>query len=159
MRTSIWYVVDVAEISRDADIEFSGQPYWDYGRYMDRPMEEWPMFDGSDTSLGGNGKPDTPNPDCNCVTDGPFADWKVNLGPAAGNHACTPNPQDDGLGFNERCLERKWRPELLQNLTYDNMQHSILNMQSESLRWPEYRFKLIASQVRMNSAHTSKRGQ
>lgn len=30
--------------------------YWDYGRWADDPLSS-PLFDGSDTSLGGNGAP------------------------------------------------------------------------------------------------------
>ncbi|USW54603.1 Putative tyrosinase copper-binding domain, di-copper centre-containing domain superfamily [Septoria linicola] len=106
-----------------------GQPYWDYSRYYGQPIESWPIFDGSDTSLGGNGKADTPSKDCSCLTDGPFADWKINLGPVAGNHACTDNPQDDGLGLNTRCLERKFEPKFLGNLTYDNVTFTINNFE------------------------------
>lgn len=68
-------------VEREADVVFQGQPYWDHSRYIDQPIESWPMFDGSDTSLSGNGQPDTPDKDCYCVTEGPFANWKVNLGP------------------------------------------------------------------------------
>lgn len=117
---------------KDADNALAGLAYWDWPRYRDQPPEQWPMFDGSDTSLSGNGQANTPSEGCSCITDGPFADWKVNIGPVAGNHACTPNPQDDGLGFNERCLERQWDLTMLENLTYDNMLHSIQDMNGES---------------------------
>lgn len=65
------------------------------------------------------------------MTDGPFADWKINLGPVAGNHACTDNPQDDGLGLNTRCLERKFEPKFLGNLTYDNVTFTINDFEGE----------------------------
>ncbi|CAI4215531.1 unnamed protein product [Parascedosporium putredinis] len=32
------------------------QPYWDYGRWAEDPLSS-PLFDGSETSLGGNGAP------------------------------------------------------------------------------------------------------
>ncbi|KAK2738809.1 hypothetical protein FQN55_000447, partial [Onygenales sp. PD_40] len=77
-----------------------------------------PIFDGSDTSMSGNGAffahngtqatPYTvipPGEGGGCVTSGPFKDMKVNLGPIA--------PAMDGIeanpeffGYNPRCLRR-----------------------------------------------------
>ncbi|KAH8648678.1 hypothetical protein BX600DRAFT_389123 [Xylariales sp. PMI_506] len=70
-----------------------GMPYWNWTLYPD--LESSPMFDGSDTSLGGNGlyDPDSGNattPDGSplphgsgggCVTTGPFANHTVNFQP------------------------------------------------------------------------------
>lgn len=42
-----------------------------------------------------------------CVTEGPFKNMTVRLGPmAASIRGISVNPQADGLGLNERCLRR-----------------------------------------------------
>lgn len=43
-----------------------------------------------------------------CVTEGPFKDMEVHLGPVASGlpGIAPPNPQPDGLGYNPRCLRR-----------------------------------------------------
>lgn len=42
-----------------------------------------------------------------CVTEGPFRNMTVRLGPmAASIRDLKANPQQDGLGLNERCLRR-----------------------------------------------------
>ena len=99
------------------------QPYWNWGKYASDPLNS-PIFDGSDTSMSGNGAykahPNTciPSPDLcqieipagnggGCVNSGPFKDWSVNLGPVVAGYAdVPPNPQWDGLGYNPRCLRR-----------------------------------------------------
>ncbi|KAG6013142.1 hypothetical protein E4U41_005145, partial [Claviceps citrina] len=32
------------------------QPYWDWPKYADRPVDANPLYDGSDTSMSGNGR-------------------------------------------------------------------------------------------------------
>ncbi|EME84314.1 uncharacterized protein MYCFIDRAFT_163142 [Pseudocercospora fijiensis CIRAD86] len=98
-----------------------GQPYWDWSRYIGQPIETWPMFDGSDTSIGGNGHVTSGSQGCSCVTEGPFKDWVVNLGPVGEGVACKRNPQDNGLGYNPRCLERQFDSSYLANLTYEKV--------------------------------------
>jgi tyrosinase len=44
------------------------QPYWNWGKWADDPLSS-PLFDGSDTSLGGNGAPRDHAP----VQQGPYA--------------------------------------------------------------------------------------
>ncbi|KAJ6033027.1 hypothetical protein N7444_010798 [Penicillium canescens] len=74
-------------------------PYWDWGADADA-MEKSPVFDGSDTSLSGNGAsiPNQldikvplgnytptvlpPGTGGGCVTSGPFASYTVNMGPS-----------------------------------------------------------------------------
>jgi hypothetical protein len=73
--------------------------YWDWGADADA-MEKSPVFDGSDTSLSGNGAsiPNQldikvplgnytptvlpPGTGGGCVTSGPFASYTVNMGPS-----------------------------------------------------------------------------
>nr|KMM68346.1 hypothetical protein CPAG_04675 [Coccidioides posadasii RMSCC 3488] len=88
-------------------------------------LENHPLFDGSDTSMSGNGEPIPNKGDIflhlgdlpsirlpsgtggGCVTSGPFKNFKVNLGPAAlvlpGDRTeAVANPLD----YNPRCLKR-----------------------------------------------------
>ncbi|KAL2175532.1 uncharacterized protein P884DRAFT_301613 [Thermothelomyces heterothallicus CBS 202.75] len=91
------------------------QPYWDWGRWADDP-ENSPIFDGSDTSLSGNGEYIEHRasgfiPAGNgggCVKSGPFKDMVVHLGPVAPATDPAPpaNPRRDGYGDNPRCLRR-----------------------------------------------------
>ncbi|PKS06048.1 hypothetical protein jhhlp_007882 [Lomentospora prolificans] len=98
------------------------QPYWNWGRYADDPASS-PLFDGTMASLGGNGEPVDypgatfpypppwdhmpPGGGGGCVTDGPFKDMTVTLGPVAPVPLnISANPQPNGLGYNPRCLRR-----------------------------------------------------
>ncbi|KAH7065964.1 hypothetical protein BKA63DRAFT_426984 [Paraphoma chrysanthemicola] len=90
------------------------QPYWDWGRYA--TPETSPIFDGSDTSMSGQGEKVAHNsnglkPAGNgggCIVSGPFKDMKVNLGPMAAMGDTNPpkNPRSDGYGYNPRCIKR-----------------------------------------------------
>ncbi|CAO2651591.1 Nn.00g041610.m01.CDS01 [Neocucurbitaria sp. VM-36] len=90
------------------------QPYWDWGRYA--TPETSPIFDGSETSMGGQGEKVAHNsnglkPAGNgggCIASGPFKDMKVNLGPMAAMGDTNPpkNPRSDGYGYNPRCIKR-----------------------------------------------------
>lgn len=90
------------------------QPYWDWGRWAASP-ETSPIFDGSDTSMSGQGEKVThrsngQKPAGNgggCIS-GPFKNFTVNLGPLAALADTTPprNPRTDGYGYNPRCVKR-----------------------------------------------------
>jgi len=107
------------------------QPYYNWPRWADDPIQS-PVFDGSDTSLSGNGVAGCMNQTFygiptnqaplikipkgqggGCVSSGPFTNWPVNLGPVSSDLTCTPaNPianstdPNAGLGYNPRCLKR-----------------------------------------------------
>lgn len=99
------------------------QPYINWGKYA-HDIVGSPLFDGSETSIGGNGEyiphngtgipsNDAPSfviPPGNgsgCVTSGPFRNMTVRLGPVTPSlYGLPANPQADGLGLNERCLRR-----------------------------------------------------
>ncbi|CAK7234105.1 hypothetical protein SCUCBS95973_008822 [Sporothrix curviconia] len=99
------------------------QPYMNYDRYAEDPGNS-PLLNGNASSMGGNGAPDpsykgvpqygrTPNiiksgGGGGCVTEGPFADMVVNLGPTsmATGSKLPKNPKADGTGPNPRCLRR-----------------------------------------------------
>ncbi|KAF2755738.1 Di-copper centre-containing protein [Pseudovirgaria hyperparasitica] len=101
------------------------QPYWDWSRSAKSGLTAHPLFDGSATSMSGNGAhidqtngsivlsgaglPSLYLPVGNgggCVS-GPFKDYKVNLGPASlalsdGSTLAVENPK----AYNPRCLKR-----------------------------------------------------
>ncbi|KAK4227267.1 hypothetical protein QBC38DRAFT_536577 [Podospora fimiseda] len=99
------------------------QPYMNYDRYAQDPIHS-PMFNGNASSMGGNGAPDptykgiaqsgrTPNIIASgggggCVTEGPFKDMVVSLGPTSMSpiRGITKNPKSDGTASNPRCLRR-----------------------------------------------------
>ncbi|KAK4447854.1 hypothetical protein QBC34DRAFT_381989 [Podospora aff. communis PSN243] len=101
------------------------QPYWNWGLTAITGLEKSPVFDGSDTSLSGNGALISPKRDIvlgngdlppiilppgtggGCVTSGPFKDMSVNLGPVNldGPDGPTSNPNGP-LAYNPRCLKR-----------------------------------------------------
>ncbi|KAF2205686.1 Di-copper centre-containing protein [Delitschia confertaspora ATCC 74209] len=99
------------------------QPYWNWDRYAADPINS-PLFNGNATSMSGNGLPSdypgvftgfTNKPydiipaagGGGCVTEGPFANMTVSLGPIGIIVNDIPkNPQTDGFGSNPRCLRR-----------------------------------------------------
>ena len=116
-----------------------GLPYWEWGLDVHNPAAS-PVFDGSDTSLGGNGAffeheglilgiPLTDPPAFNtlppgtgggCVTSGPFGDMEVNLGPVAlpeyGSETTT-GVADPFDGTHTRCLKRDLNPGVAERYT------------------------------------------
>lgn len=109
-------------------------------------MEMSPVFDGSETSMSGNGAPVPNQPDVKlylgdypaidlpsgsgggCITSGPFKGYKLHLGPVAlslpgGNTSAVGNP----LTYNPRCLKRSLTTEILQRYnTYPKIVDLIL---------------------------------
>lgn len=122
-----WFVYSYEKALRD-ECGYKGyQPYWDWPRYAAAPQDS-PIFDGSETSLGGNGEfivhdgpllvsPSNssltlqlpPGVGSGNVTTGPFANMTVNLGPVGGLNDTAPGP-DGGLGYNPRRLKRDLGP-------------------------------------------------
>lgn len=94
-------------------------PYWDWTLTYQDPLKS-KIFDGSVDSMGSNGESIPhegtytfafpgrnltvpPGTGGGCVTDGPFKDYTVNLGPAA----FEPRVGDgSGKDYNPRCLKR-----------------------------------------------------
>ncbi|KAK2038065.1 Di-copper centre-containing protein [Colletotrichum somersetense] len=129
------------------------QPYWNWMKNQD-DLTKSPVFDGSETSLSGNGAYVQHNGSLGgagaiflpsgkgggCVTSGPFSNMTVNLGPV--------NPGMDGmkaspngrLAYNPRCLRRdlnsyvatNWfTNQNLLNITLGPASHSIGLFQNE----------------------------
>lgn len=93
------------------------QPYWDWTLSWQDPRKS-SVFDGSPTSLGGNGEAiphgitnvtafgvtiqAPPGTGGGCVSSGAFSNVPVNLGPIG----YAPAGARGGLGYNPRCLRR-----------------------------------------------------
>ncbi|KAI1209703.1 Di-copper centre-containing protein [Annulohypoxylon truncatum] len=122
-------------------------PYWEWGLDAVTGVENSPLFDGSETSLGSNGeKTNSSNTffpggsGGGCVTDGPFVNYTVNFGP---------NTAADPLAYNPRCLKRDLNTQICaQWASLKNTTETILeapdialfqaNVQGD-FRWPEAR--------------------
>jgi tyrosinase len=111
-------------------------PYWEWGLDVNSPRNS-PVFDGSDTSLGGDGQaiahagliltePNDPNAliplppgtGGGCVKTGPFKDMVVHVGPVAlAAYGGGFNSSADPLGDNARCLKRDLNPGVAQRFT------------------------------------------
>ncbi|KAJ4181994.1 hypothetical protein NW755_010682 [Fusarium falciforme] len=130
-----WYIWEMEQALRN-DCGYTGPfPYWDWTKTEKETFEKSEVFDGSTTSLSGNGAPlnytdsdvivvnyQWPNMDVvlphgsggGCVTSGPFANITVNLGPVGlaliGNKTDT---SGEGYKYNPRCLKRDLSSEIL----------------------------------------------
>ncbi|KAK1545570.1 hypothetical protein CPAR01_03072 [Colletotrichum paranaense] len=123
------------------------QPYWDWSKTAITGLETSPIFDGSETSMSGNGDfvpgrepirlggqnglPIIELPvgtGGGCVKSGPFKNMTVNLGPAAldlpgGISEANPNGP---LTYNPRCLKRDLTTEV--NLLFANVTAVLSNV-------------------------------
>ncbi|KXS97835.1 hypothetical protein AC579_8562 [Pseudocercospora musae] len=101
-----------------------GLPYWHWSKYLDQDVNTWPLFDGSETSISGNGT--QTGPECACVANGPMASWTINLGPQGQDTwGCKRNPRADGLGYNPACIERTFNTRYLNSLRWDEVVYTI----------------------------------
>lgn len=104
------------------------QPYWDWSKTARTGLLSSPIFDGSDTSMSGNGASVGDRSDIaigassglepiylptgsggGCVMNGPFANMSVNLGPVAldlPGGVSEGAPSGNPLDWNPRCLKR-----------------------------------------------------
>lgn len=119
------YFTWVYEEALRTECNYAGtQPYWDFASTA-LDMTSSPLFDGSATSMSGNGAhidqsgdvdfklgpfPAIPLPHGDgggCVTSGPFANMTINLGPVSlllpGNKTASAT---DPYSHNPRCLKR-----------------------------------------------------
>ncbi|KAK0653154.1 hypothetical protein B0T16DRAFT_407505 [Cercophora newfieldiana] len=116
------------------------QPYWNWGKWAYDPINS-PLFDGSDTSLSGNGvyAPHgctstgvgcvEPGNGGGCVDSGPFKDMVVNLGPAGSGFVADPpipDPVGGLFGHNPRCLRRDISVETSSRWTNDDETYDLL---------------------------------
>ncbi|EJT80830.1 hypothetical protein GGTG_00824 [Gaeumannomyces tritici R3-111a-1] len=111
------------------------QPYWNWFAYIDDPCMS-PLFDGSDSSLSGDGDFWEHNGTVigpgnvfvpsgrggGCVTSGPFANTTINLGPIRpAMRGLLPSPTGP-LGYNPRCLRRDLSATILSTyMTFENL--------------------------------------
>lgn len=143
-----WFTWSYEQALRD-ECNYTGtQPYWDWTRTAETGMSASPLFDGSETSLSGNGlslnysstdyisiNADgpgaiylSPGSGGGCVTSGPFVNMTVNLGPAGlttVNGGSESAPGDDLFYYNPRCLKRSFTDDA--NRRFGNMS-AVLNL-------------------------------
>ncbi|EME79543.1 uncharacterized protein MYCFIDRAFT_120322, partial [Pseudocercospora fijiensis CIRAD86] len=113
-----------------------GLPYWHWSKYLDRPINTWPLFDNSETSISGNGTQTGPR--CACVMSGPMASWTINLGPQGfDSWGCKRNPRSDGLGYNPSCIERTFNLRALDSVQYDQVLRLDLTMSPDVNRFAQ----------------------
>ena len=131
------------------------QPYWEWSTFASDPTAS-PLFDGSETSVSGNGAKEVRSPvnwtlpnginvtfpqqgGGGCLTDGPFANATVNLGPV-NNTLSIPGWIGDGTGFdyNPRCLRRDMGNRYSTNLGWD----SISGLLSNSTNFTDFQTNL-----------------
>lgn len=108
-------------------------PYWEYPLDALNPPEQSPLFDGSDTSLGGNGiYANVTNSTYNlggngvadliiprgtgqgCVVTGPFANETITLGPITNPFLKTKGLPNNLFASNPRCMTRDLSPYIFQ---------------------------------------------
>lgn len=153
------HFVQLFETALRDECGYSGyQPYWDWARWADLPPKSNPLYDGSSTSISGNGRyiPDRngtlqpfpipidnppaiytpPGTGGGYIYEGPFVDWQLHLGPVVqmnvrnGQHV-NPNPRPDGLGYNPRHIIRDFNNTLItQGATYSILTSMLTNMTS-----------------------------
>ncbi|KAF1816602.1 Di-copper centre-containing protein [Eremomyces bilateralis CBS 781.70] len=118
------YFIRTFEQALQNECGYTGSlPYFNWSKYASNAKAA-PLFDGSSTSIGGDGDfkqlsgiyiPSVSMPfqvipqegGGGCVTSGAFQNITVNIGPVDPSFDdATPNPQPDGLGYNPRCLRR-----------------------------------------------------
>ncbi|ORY16146.1 hypothetical protein BCR34DRAFT_557797 [Clohesyomyces aquaticus] len=128
-------------------------PYWDWARWADVPLNTNPLWDGSATSMSGNGKyiPNrngtvqpgpvsgapslytAPGTGGGYIYEGPFVNWTLHLGPVVNSvvqngQPVTPNPRSDGLGYNPRRMIRDFNASLVkEGATYSILTDFLLN--------------------------------
>ncbi|KAL1626138.1 hypothetical protein SLS54_002972 [Diplodia seriata] len=126
-----WYIWEYEQALRNECGYIGRQPYWDWTKTAETGLENSPIFDGSATSLGGNGEYVhqtgevvignigehpvllAPGSGGGCVKKGPFSNYTVNLGPlslslvngSAVGSSLTEDKSDD-FSWNPRCLKR-----------------------------------------------------
>ncbi|KGO68522.1 putative domain, di-copper centre [Penicillium italicum] len=128
-----YYIWNFEEAMRNECGYTGDYPYWNWGADAAN-LEKSQVFDGSDTSMSGNGAhvesagdiqlslgsyPIIYLPTANgggCVTSGPFKSYSVNLGPVSlmlpgGKTGSTANP----LAYNPRCLKRDLTTKIIQD--------------------------------------------
>ncbi|KAK4450264.1 putative tyrosinase [Podospora aff. communis PSN243] len=124
------------------------QPYWNWGKWAYDPLNS-PLFDGSDTSISGNGVYAkhgctstaagcvAPGQGGGCVSSGPFKDMVVNLGPAGSGFTADPaipNPPGGQFGYNPRCLRRDISVETSSRWTNDDETYDLLTNYQSSIQ-------------------------
>ncbi len=120
-----------------------GVPYWDWPLYTNRPLIQSTLFDGSPTSLGGNGLPLSEAPPKlveedaqlplgtwagagGCIASGPFANTSVSLGPLPSKYIKTGLPSN-WTQANPHCLTRDLNDVIMQQMNNKDVVDKVLS--------------------------------
>lgn len=95
--------------------ESLGIPYWDYTLYP--TMADSPMFDGSNTSVGSNGRSTD-----QCIEKGPFSNATITFGPFTSRISFDVTQPSNWQELKPQCIQRQFDDATLQE---NNNQSSI----------------------------------
>jgi tyrosinase len=122
------------------------QPYWNWFANQ-KDITKSPVYDGSETSLGGTGEyfqhegawaatgkvlfPSGKGG--GCVQTGPFKDMVVNLGPIRPGMRALPVSPNGNLGYNPHCLRRDVTSYPMEYMTTENLLNITLGAASHNV--------------------------
>ncbi|KAH8172213.1 common central domain of tyrosinase domain-containing protein [Sarocladium implicatum] len=122
------------------------QPYWNWFAHQD-DINKSPVYDGSETSLGGTGsyvKHEgswaatgevlfAPGKGGGCVQSGPFTNLTVNLGPIRPGMRSLPVTPGENLGYNPHCLRRDISNDPMRYMTATNLANITIGPASHTI--------------------------
>ncbi|KAG8164986.1 hypothetical protein KVR01_005261 [Diaporthe batatas] len=144
-----WFIWEMEQTLRN-ECNYTGSiPYWDWAKTAEEGFASSEMFDGSATSISGNGDPvnytdsdvivvrkGTPGEVVlphgtggGCVTNGPFANMTINLGPDGLLVTNGTNKSAWEFEYNPRCFKRDLTDYALQRYANNS---SVLSLLRES---------------------------
>lgn len=137
--------------------------YWDWPLSAITGLEAYPLFDGSDTSMSGNGVYIANQPDISvagppfdlpwnitvpagsgggCIHSGPFVNYTLNMGPVGlaipGQVEPVSNP-DGNFAYNPRCLKRDLTNAIVRKF---NNATSVLSNIVDPMTFADFRAKV-----------------
>ncbi|KAL2211787.1 Di-copper centre-containing protein [Sarocladium strictum] len=142
------YFVHTYEQALKKECGYKGaQPYWNWFAHQDN-INKSPVYDGSETSMGGTGSYlehegswaatgnvlFAPGQGGGCVQTGPFTDLTVNLGPIRPGMRALPVTPGENLGYNPHCLRRDVSNDPMRYMTAPNLLNITLGDASGSIK-------------------------
>ncbi|KAL2756900.1 hypothetical protein ACRALDRAFT_2072523, partial [Sodiomyces alcalophilus JCM 7366] len=141
------YIIYLWEESLRNDCGYKGAlPYWNWFKYQDN-LEASPLFDGSDTSMGGDGEYVPHNGSLvgggkvwlpsgkggGCVKSGPFKDFTINLGPIRPAMEGYLPLMTNQLDYNPRCQRRDLTNAAAARFTLENLFEILIGKHSKTI--------------------------
>lgn len=103
--------------------------YWDWTQSVG-DISNSPVFDGSETSLSGDGDGDVvaDGAGARCVTSGPFKDFQIHMGPFDNTEfGSYMTPPAHSFDYNPRCLSRNFSTDLFDLYNNETVVDGMLN--------------------------------